>query len=210
MRLWIICSGEAPVTFPRRCTLGEYNALCEHALDGGVDDGCARRVAANGRRLYCSPRLSARATAEMTVRDADPVIEELLDELPRPSEKDGRTLPAWLWRFPAELRSLFGPGRSVGRSRADALIDRLEKKGEDCILISHPAMIAALIDALRVRGYCVQRTGMGRIKPFEQMLLSRRAEHCGGCQHNCLLSDPGCNIGRDKSERMKKQFRAIN
>ncbi len=95
--------------------------------------------------------------------------------------------------------------RREGRERADALIDELEKRGEDCILISHPGMIASLIDALRVRGYCVQRTGMGRIKPFEQMLLSKRGEHCGGCGHNCLLSNPGCSIGRDKAARQKER-----
>ncbi len=195
MRLWIICSGEAKETQPRRCTPAEYRALRERALDGGVE-GRPRCVAANGRPVYCSPRRSARETAELAVTDARLGIDERLDELLPPAGKDGRALPPWLCRA-------FGKDRTEGRGRADALIDELEKKGEDCILISHPAMIASLIDALRVRGYCVQRTGFGRVKPFEQMLLSRRDEHCGGCQHNCLLTNPGCNIGRDKAARMK-------
>ena len=114
--------------------------------------------------------------------------------------------PLWLWRLLLWLRALLGLDRAEGRRRADTLLDALEKAGKDCILISHPGMIAALTDALRLRGYCVQRTGIGRIKPFEQMLLSRRDEHCGGCQHNCLLSNPGCSIGRDKAARQKKPF----
>ena len=106
------------------------------------------------------------------------------------------------------LRGLFGLAAAesgkASRRKADELIGRLEKRGEDCILVSHPRRIAALCDALRVRGYCVQRTGLGGIKPFEQLLLSRRDEHCGGCAHNCLLSNPGCSIGRDKARRAKK------
>ena len=35
MRLWIICSGEAKLDPPARCTLAEDNALRERALDGG-------------------------------------------------------------------------------------------------------------------------------------------------------------------------------
>lgn len=204
MRFWVICSGEAKLDMPARCTLAEYNALCERALDGGVE-GAPRRVAANGRRVCCSPRLSARETAEMAVAGAEIEIEERLDELPRPKDESGRARPSRLWRFFLWLRRLLGMDRREGRKRADALIDELEKRGEDCILISHPGMIASLIDALRVRGYCVQRTGMGRIKPFEQMLLSRRGEHCGGCGHNCLLSNPGCSIGRDKAARQKER-----
>ena len=203
MRVWIICSGEAKAELPKRCAIAEYSVLREHALDGGVL-GTPRRVAANGRTVYCSPRLSARETAELSVTGAKAEIEPLLDELPFPPDGKGRVRPLWLWRFLLWLRRLLGIGRAEERERADTLIDRLEKRGGDCILISHPLMIAALIDALRLRGYCVQRTGIGRIKPFEQMLLSRRDEHCGGCQHNCLLSNPGCNIGRDKAARLKR------
>ena len=209
MRLWMICSGEAAAEFPPRCTLSEYNALCEHALDGGVDAAGGRAVAANGRRVYCSPRLSARETAEALVSGAEIEIEPQLDELPRPTDKAGRVLPTWLWRLWLWLRTLFGAGRAEGRRRAETLIDTLEKRGEDCVLLSHPAMLSALIDALRLRGYCVQRTGLGRIRPLEQMLLSRRDEHCGGCQHNCLLSNPGCNIGRDKARRARGRVSGI-
>ena len=205
MRIWIICSGEAPVAFPQVSTLAEYNALREHALDGGVEETRTRRVATDGRTVLCSPRLSARETAEMTLAKAEAETEELLDELPRPIDSKGRVLPLWMWRFLMWLRRLLGLDRAKGLERAGLLIDRLESGGKDCILISHPAMISALIETLRLRGYCVQRTGMGGIKPLEQMLLSRRDEHCGGCQHNCLLSNPGCNIGRDKAARMKKK-----
>ena len=165
-------------------------------------------VAANGRKVYISQHAAARETSERLIPGAAAETEPLLDEIPLKSAQSGRKLPLWLWRVLVWIRGLFGlalgeSGRE-SRKKADALIDRLEKTGADCILVSHPRRIAALCDALRVRGYCVQRTGLGRIKPFEQLLLSRRDEHCGGCAHNCLLSNPGCNIGRDKAGRGKK------
>ena len=71
-------------------------------------------------------------------------------------------------------------------------------------MVSHPGFIALLLDRLRVRGYCVARTGLGRVQPLERLLLTRRDMHCGGCGHNCLLTNPGCGIGRDKAARKSK------
>ena len=203
MRLWIICSGEAAIEKPRRGTLGDYKACCERALDGGAVLAQKRLVRANGREVYCSPRLCARETAEALIPDAEISVEPLLDECALPAKRSERVLPFWLWSFIVWLRRLFGEGKKTARREADELIDLLEKRGGDCILLSHPARITALMDALRARGYCAQRTGFGRVRPGEQMLLSRRDEHCGGCAHNCLLSNPGCNIGRDKAKRQK-------
>lgn len=207
MRIWIICSGEAALALPPRAAAAEYAALCEKRLDSPVGETQGHPVAANGRGVHVSSRAAAQDTAEKLIADGAPQSEPLLDEIPlRPF--GGGKLPLWLWRVLVWLRGLFGlaaaeSGR-VSRQKADELISRLEKRREDCILVSHPRRIAALCDALRVRGYCVQRTGLGGIKPFEQLLLSRRDEHCGGCAHNCLLSNPGCNIGRDKAARAKK------
>ena len=206
MRIWIICSGRAAVPFPPRAVGGEYAALCERQLEDPIGQIQGHAVAANGRKVYISQYRAARETAEKLIPDAFPVPDSLLDEIPLRAL--GGTLPLWLWRFLVWLRGLFGlaaaESRRESRRKADELIDRLEKRGEDCILVSHPRRIAALCDALRLRGYCVQRTGIGSIKSFEQMLLSRRDEHCGGCAHNCLLSNPGCSIGRDKAARQKK------
>lgn len=200
MRIWIICSGGKRARLPGRCTLSEYAALRQGELDGEAMLDGAAAVAANGRKLYVSPRACAAETAARLVTGAEGVIEPLLDE-PEPAVRGDRTLPTWLCRLTAWLYGILGAGKKECRDRAAMFADRLESEGGNAIIISHPRTIAALIDVLRVRGYCVQRTGIGRIKPPEQMLLSMRDEHCGGCAHNCLLSNPGCNIGRDKAAR---------
>ncbi|MBO5555722.1 MAG: hypothetical protein J5927_00915, partial [Oscillospiraceae bacterium] len=86
-------------------------------------------------------------------------------------------------------------------ARAEALIQKLESAGQDCVLVTHPAFLALLLDRLRIHGYCSQRSGIGRLKPLERILCSKRDIHCGGCGHNCLLANPGCAIGKDKARR---------
>ena len=210
MRFWIICSGESSESEPLRCTAEEYGAWLARRLSATAPAEGMRRVAANGRPLYVSPRGAAHGTAALLVEGAQGVCEPLLDEILPALKAGGKEKPGRAWRGAAARASLFGgkagrKARRADRARADELIDKLERRGEDCILISHPRFIALLTDRMRARGYCAQRTGVGRVRPFEQMLLSRRDEHCGGCQHNCLLSNPGCNIGRDKAARAKKR-----
>ena len=85
--------------------------------------------------------------------------------------------------------------------RADALICKLEEAGGDSLLISYPLFLPELLDRLRIRNYVIQRGGLLKFQPLEKIVVSRRDEHCGGCQHNCFLSNPGCGVGRDKAMR---------
>ncbi len=206
MRFWIICSGESSAALPARCTAEELQRLWEERLAATAPRPGLPRVEANGRPLYVSPRGAAHGTAFLLVPGAVALCEPLLDEIPPALPEGGKSAPLWRWELTNRMRCRRGiksapESAKQSRARADELIDKLERRGEDCILISHPRMIAVLLDRLRVRGYVAQRTGIGRVKPFEQMLLSRRGEHCGGCAHNCLLSNPGCNVGRDKAKR---------
>ena len=90
--------------------------------------------------------------------------------------------------------------------RADRLIEKIQ--GKDCILVTYPLFLAELLDRLRIHSYVVQRTGMLKIQPLERFVISRKDEHCGGCQHNCFLSNPGCGVGRDKAMRKGLQVRS--
>ena len=134
-------------------------------------------------------------------------IKPLLEEIPCRSYKDtSRRLPLWFWRFMAWLQRLLGLARQgetrrETAARADALLDRLAAEGGEAILIVPPRLLPVLLDRLRRRNCCAQRSGVLRYRPFERILISEREEHCGGCQHNCLLSDPGCGVGRDKAMR---------
>ena len=36
-------------------------------------------------------------------------------------------------------------------------------------------------------------------KPLERVRATKKILHCGGCHHNCLLSEAKCHIGREKA-----------
>jgi hypothetical protein len=91
------------------------------------------------------------------------------------------------------------------KARADALILKLAKDGRDCILITGPLFLTELLDRFRVQNYIVQRSGIFRIQPLEKFVISEKEAHCGGCGHNCFLSNPGCGVGRDKAQRRKQK-----
>ena len=112
-----------------------------------------------------------------------------------------RTLPRWLWRFLLWLWRFFGAGKQPAVDQAERLIQKLETTGEDCILICQVSFAKILLDRFRRHGGVITRGGVFRLRPLEQILITRRDMHCGGCQHNCLLSNPGCGVGRDKAAR---------
>ncbi|MCH5259641.1 MAG: hypothetical protein J1F18_07805, partial [Lachnospiraceae bacterium] len=81
------------------------------------------------------------------------------------------------------------------------LLDLLEAKNQDCILISHPSFIKILLNRFSARGYCITGRNTVRIAPLNRLLITKWDMHCGGCGHNCLLSNPGCGVGRDAARR---------
>lgn len=209
MRLLLICRGASAEAAPRAADSAGFDELCRKETEGEIAPAAGKPPALLGRPVYAAPGLSARQTAEQLFPGAEIRIEPLLEEIPCRSYKDtSRRLPLWFWRFMAWLQRLLGLARQgetrrETAARADALLDRLAAEGGEAILIVPPRLLPVLLDRLRRRNCCAQRSGVLRYRPFERILVSEREEHCGGCQHNCLLSDPGCGVGRDKAARRK-------
>ena len=83
----------------------------------------------------------------------------------------------------------------AGEDRVLDMMIQFDTMMADCILT------AELLDRARPRGYTMARTGIFAFRPWERILLTKRSAHCGGCRHNCRLSNPGCGVGRDKAAR---------
>ena len=161
-----------------------------------------------GRPVYIAPGRRARETAEQMIPDAAFQTEPRLAAIPRRAYTDGageHTFRFWAWMAGRQARAedpRQPESRRAAIRRAEELIGSLEEAGKDAILVAEESFLPVLLDRFRLHGCAIQRSGLFRYQPFERILISRRDEHCGGCGHNCLLSNPGCDIGRDKARRL--------
>ena len=58
--------------------------------------------------------------------------------------------------------------------------------------------MSALRSVLRTRGYLLEGGSLVP-RPMERVRATKRSLHCGGCAHNCLLSEAKCEKGRNKA-----------
>ena len=195
------------MTCDRNYNSVDYNAMCRSIPDCDIEIVKSEPVSSNNRPVYVSSGKGALQTAELLFTDAAITEETLLDEVLQCAYKDTeKKLPLWHWQFMASLQHLTGNNRqpeskAQAKARAKKLLDLLESRNHDCILISHPIFIRVLLDCLSAHGYRITRTNFFRVAPLERILITKPDMHCGGCGHNCLLSNPGCGVGRDAAKR---------
>ncbi len=208
---WIVCCGAPLDAAPVRCGGESFEKYMSTLPEAATVPYDGRPMKAAGVPVFCAPGRRAAETAAQVVPGGEPREEPLLAAPAlRPwSDRTGEHSPGF-WRFMAARQAAKGDPRQPESRRetllrADSLIARLEKEGEDCVLVADEVFLPLLLDRFRVRGYSMRRSGIGRIKPWEQFLLTPRSLHCGGCAHNCLLSNPGCGVGKDKARRLAQR-----
>lgn len=204
MKLWLICSFEGAMP-AGGYTSDRYREARQAALSAApVKDG-EKPLKAQKLRVYISHAPAAKSTAEALCPGTTLNVHDGLDEAePVPGTFSNAALPLAMRE---KLDVPKGEAKKAARERAEALIAALEKTGEDAALFSHAGQIPLLMDALRVRGYCFHRSELGAIRPGERILVTSRVAHCGGCGHNCMLTNPGCGVGRDKAQRAGIKFK---
>lgn len=210
MKALLIVSGKAAMTKEKQYTAAEFEETFRHGLDCDIEETQGERISSHGRPVYVSSAKNAVRTAELLFADAEMIEEPLLNEVPVRAYKDTeKKLPLWRWQLMASIQRFFGNSRqpetrAQAKARSKKLLDLLEAKNRDCILISHPVFMKVLLDQFSARGYCITRSNLFRIAPLERIVITKRDMHCGGCGHNCLLSNPGCGVGRDAGRRRWK------
>ena len=208
MKIWILVCGEAEDPLPKRCTGEAYEETLAALSESAIRPYEGPAMKAAGRPVFLTPGRRAREAAEQMIPDAAFQVEPLLAAIPRRAYTDGTGEHArWFWDWMAQRQARTEDprqpeSRGAAVKRAEELIGSLEEAGKDAILVAEESFLPVLLDRFRLHGCAIQRSGIFRYKPFERILISRRDEHCGGCGHNCLLSNPGCDIGRDKARRL--------
>lgn len=209
MKILLIASGKAAMPKEKQYTSAEFEEISQRALDYDIETEKVERISSHGRPVYISSAKKAALTAELLFTDAEMIEEPLLNEVPVRAYKDTeKKLPFWCWQLMASIQRFFGNSRqpetkAQAKVRANKLLDLLETKNQDCILISHPIYIKILLNRFSARGYCITGRNTVRITPLNRLLITKWDMHCGGCAHNCLLSNPGCGVGRDAGRRRR-------
>ena len=212
MKVLILCTGAPAQPLNGEYSSGEFDAALALAQESGIcPPPQGRKIDPSGRTVYLAEGGLAVATAAQVLEACSPMTEPLLNEVSVRSfcETEKRYAPEVWMRKAARQRKRGDPRQPESqeqlKARADALILKLAKDGNDCILITGPMFLEVLLDRFRVQNYVVQRSGIFKIRPLEKFVISEKEAHCGGCGHNCFLSNPGCGIGRDKAKRRKEK-----
>ena len=212
MSILIFCAGTPANKASGRYDSSGFDAAIAEEQRSTADFTAGKKLNPAGREILIGEGLTARDTAEKLLSPCLFTVEPLLNEIPLRSFTDTEKqypLETWLKKAAVQRRkedTRQKESRAEVIERAETLIRKIE--GKNPILISYPLFLAELLDRLRVHGYVIQRSGVLKIQPLERFVVSRRDEHCGGCQHNCFLDNPGCGIGRDKAIRQKQNGKA--
>ena len=206
----IICAGKSISPAPGKYDSAGFDAAVREAINSICPPYDGKKYNTEGKTVLIGEGTPALDTAEKLLLPCDWTVDALLNEIPLRSFDDTErtfTEKQWLKKAAAQRKSgntRQSESHAAVQARADRLIERIA--GSDHVLITYPLFLSVLLDRLRVHDYVVQRTGFMSIKPLEQFVVSSKDNHCGGCQHNCFLSNPGCGVGRDKALRKGVPF----
>ncbi len=207
----IICVGSPAHSTEGMYSSAEFDAAMVRLQNSESVSPVEHKINAASRPTLIGEGGLARSTAEQVLLPTHIQIEPLLNEIPVRSYYDGeKPLPLQKWlKKAARQRKASDPRQPESRAeviaRADRLIEKLEAEYPNALMITYPLFLSELLDRFRVHNYVVQRSGLFRAEPLEKIVVSRKDEHCGGCQHNCFLSNPGCGVGRDKANRQRNK-----
>lgn len=166
VRIIVIRHEKVDMTWDKKYNSAAYDLACEYYDRCPVafpDKKYAKIVGA--RKVYISELSRTYDTACRLFNGTDFVKTSLLNEVPLRSFRDTqRAYPLWVWNFIGRLQWFLGKGRQPERReetriRAREMIGLVEKRQEDCYLVTHGFYMRVLIGELRRCGY---RIGEGR------------------------------------------------
>ena len=218
MKILLIRHAEVAMKWERRYTSREYDEACERYDMADIEPAVRPEDMGDYRRIYVSTLKRSVQTREYLFPYASEQMvtqTPLLDEVPlRAYDDSPKIRPRWMYDLAGRLQWRIGGGSgqpetaAQTKARADALIDLLEERNENAILITHGFFMGVLISRFKKRKrYEVFRGSTFVIRPLEKIRIMDRQPHCGGCHHNCQLSAPRCDVGRNKAKEKGVRIR---
>ena len=209
MKIILIRQAETDMQWEKRCDAASFERAVETDLASRAAPCAVRQNDAASYRIYTGTCPAAMDTAAMLFACSEPPIStSLLDDVPlRAFEDTGASRPLWMWRIMGQAQWFFGSARQPESrqdttSRVMRFVDRLETEDRDCVVICRGLVMATLKSVLRSCGYLLEGGDL-LPKPLDRVRATKKSLHCGGCHHNCLLSDPKCQIGQNKARGLR-------
>ncbi len=208
MSILVLCAGCPPAGRGEKLSSAAFDKLISEQFRRDMEPYTGKKIDPGRRPVYIGEGVHALQTAGQMLADCTLTPEPLLNEVPIRSFTDTEkqySAETWLRKAAAQRRK-GDPRQAEGKDAVNGRADRVEalfRDAGDVILVTYPVFLEAMLERFRIRDWVIARSEVGKIKPLERLILSRKDEHCGGCGHNCFLSNPGCGIGRDKAMRRK-------
>ena len=153
--------------------------------------------------VYVSPSPRAGETAAELFKQKDWEVNPLIGEVPMRPYADGNfRRPLWYWIMRARIQWYFNnerqpETRKASYERAAKVMHLIQQSDRDTVLVTHGFFMLVFMSYCKQNRYEVTRYGGLRIAPLERVRITERDAHCGRCVHNCLLANPGCDIGKE-------------
>ena len=209
MKIILIRQAETDMPWAARYSAADFEAAAAEEQRRAAAVREEKKSDALAYRVYTGTSAASRETAErlFTLREP-PIATALLDDVPLRAYRDGEaSRPLWLWRTMRSIQWAAGSSRQA-ETRTDTLrrvrefVDLLEAEERDSIVVCRGLTMSALKAMLRAKGYCLEGGDL-LPKPLERVRASKRSLHCGGCAHNCLLSEAKCPTGQSKAKGIR-------
>lgn len=164
MRIIVIRHEKVDMTWDRKYNSAAYDLACEYydRCPIAFSDKKYAKSAGAGK-VYVSGLSRTYETACRLFDGTDFVKTALLNEVPLRSFKDTERLyPLWVWNFIGRFQWFLGKSRQPEsrektRVRVREMIRLLEKRQEDCYLVTHGFYMRVFISELRRCGYRIRR-----------------------------------------------------
>ena len=205
MKVVLIRHAPVDMKWNKRYNSSTFDEACQAYDQADIKRTETKILDSKNRVIYVSNVKRTQQTAEMLFGEMPLTRTHLLNEVPVRSFCDTqKEYPMWIWHFMGRLQWWAGNERQTElrkdtENRARELIDLLRKQQKDCILVSHGWFLRTLLKEFRKAGFEAKRSGLILIEPLERILVTEKDQYCGHCAHNCLLTNPGCQIGREKA-----------
>ena len=193
--------------WPKTCNSSEYEEACLKYNEADIKPMKEKQPKADGYVILTSSEKRAKQTARMLFGDSTFHETDLLSEVPiAPFTDTNRKLPRWMFDVLGRLQWIVGSSRqpesrSETRERARKAAALIDRQDCDCVVISHGFFLRVLLrEYSRRKGYTISRGTAFFIPPLSRIRITMTKDHCGNCAHNCLLENPGCDIGKMKAQ----------